>query len=84
MYVFIITMLTMCRHMMRKLRLKQDDRIGFIDPYVVYKDTKTKDSFNLKIKEMEKNLRRFFYNQRHKELYSSLTIWGKVLCYIMS
>jgi hypothetical protein len=61
-------MLTMCRHMMRELRLKQDDRIGFIDPYVVYKDTKTKDPFNLKIKEMEKNLRRFFYNQGYKEL----------------
>jgi hypothetical protein len=68
MYVFVITMLTMYRHMMRELRLKQDDRIGFIDPYVVYKDTKTKDPFNLKIKEMEKNLWTFFYNQRHKEL----------------
>jgi hypothetical protein len=67
MYVFIITMLTMCIHM-RELRLKQDDRIGFIDPCVMYKDTKTKDPFNLKIKEMEKNLRRFFYNQRHKKL----------------
>jgi hypothetical protein len=73
MYVFVITMLTMCRHIMRELKLKQDDLIGFIDPYVVYKDTKTKDPFNLKIKEMEKNLQRFFYNQRHKEL-----------CYIMS
>jgi hypothetical protein len=68
MYAFVITMLTMCRHMMRELRLKQDDRIGFIDPYVMYKDTKTKDLFNMKIKEMEKNLWRFFYNQRHKEL----------------
>jgi hypothetical protein len=68
MYVFVITMLTMCRHMMRELKLKQDDRIGFIDAYVVYKDTKTKDPFNLKIKEMEKNLRRFFYNQSYKEL----------------
>jgi hypothetical protein len=68
MYVFVITMLMMCRHMMRELRLKQDDWIGFIDPYVMYKDTKTKDPFNLKIKEMEKNLRRLFYNQRHKEL----------------
>jgi hypothetical protein len=68
MYVFVITKLTMCRHMMRELRLKQDDRIGFIDPYVMYKDTKTKDPFNLKIKEMEKNFRGFFYNQRHKEL----------------
>jgi hypothetical protein len=61
-------MLTMCRHMMRELRLKQDDRIGFIDPYVVYKDIKTKDPFNLKIKKMEKNFWRFFYNQRRKEL----------------
>jgi hypothetical protein len=68
MYVFVITMLTMCKHMMIELRLKQDDRIGFIDSYVVYKDTKTKDPFNLKIKEIDKNLRRFFYNQRHKEL----------------
>jgi hypothetical protein len=68
MYVFVITMLTMCRHMMRELRLKQDDWIGFIDPYVMYKDTKTKNPFNLKIKKMEKNLRRFFYNQKHKEL----------------
>jgi hypothetical protein len=34
----------------------------------VYRDTKTKDPFNLKIKEMEKNLRRFFYNQKLKEL----------------
>jgi hypothetical protein len=68
MYTFIITMLTMCRHMMRELRLKQDDRISFIDPYVVYKDTKTKDPFNLKIKEMDKNLQMFFYNQRHKKL----------------
>jgi transcriptional regulator NrdR family protein len=51
-----------------RLRLKQDDRIGFIDLYVVYKDTKTKDPFNLKIKEIEKNLRRLFYNQKHKEL----------------
>ena len=50
MYVFVITMLTMCRHMMRELRLKQDDRIGFIDPYVVYKDTKTDDPFNLRPK----------------------------------
>jgi hypothetical protein len=60
MYVFVITMLTMCRHVMRELRLKQDDRIGFTDPYVVYKDTKTKDPFNLKIKEMEKNSRGSF------------------------
>jgi hypothetical protein len=67
MYVFVITTLTMCRHMMREQRLKKDNRIGFIDPYVVYKDTKTKDPLNLKPKEMEKNLRRFFYNQRHME-----------------
>jgi hypothetical protein len=68
MYIFVITMLTMCRHMMRELRLKQDDQIGFINPYVVYKDTKTKYPFNLRTKEMERNLRRFFYNQRNKEL----------------
>jgi len=57
MYVFVITMLMMCRHIMKELRLKQDDRIGFIDPYVVYKDTKTGDPFNLRPKEMEKKLR---------------------------
>jgi len=68
MYVFIITMLKTCRHMMRELRLKQDDRIGFIDPYVLYKDTKTDNPFNLRPKEMEKNLRRSVYNQRHKDL----------------
>lgn len=68
MYVFVITMLMMCRHMMREFRLKQDDEIGFIDPYVVYKDTKTDDLFNLRPKEIEKNLCKFFYNQRHKDL----------------
>ena len=67
MYVFVITTLTMCRHMMREQILKKDNRIGFIDPYVVYKDTKTKDPLNLKPKEIGKNLRRFFYNQSHTE-----------------
>jgi len=68
MYVFVITMLMMCRHMMRELRLKGDDRIGFIDLYDVYKDIKTKDQFDLRPKEMERNLQRCFFNQRHKEL----------------
>jgi hypothetical protein len=50
--------------MMQDLRDRNDKWIGFIDPYVVYKDTVTPDPNNQRPAEMERNLRRFLYNQR--------------------
>jgi len=81
MYVFVITTLMMCRHMMREQRLKKDNRIGFIDPYVVYKNTKTKDPLNLKPKKMETTVDSFI-TKGIRRRYSSLTIWGK--CCVIS
>jgi hypothetical protein len=52
--------------MMQDLRDRNDKRIGFIDPYVVYKDTVTPDPNNQRPVEMERNLQRFLYNQRDR------------------
>jgi hypothetical protein len=52
--------------MMRDLRDRNDKRIGFIDLYVVYKDTVTPDPNHQRPAEMERNLRQFLYNQRDR------------------
>ena len=65
--------------MMRDLRNRNDKRIDFIDPYVVYKDTVTSDPNNQRPAKMERNLWRFLYNKGTDDQYSSPIIWGKVL-----
>lgn len=52
---------------MKDLQERNNKRTGFIDPYVVYKTPKDVDPDNLKPVEIERNIRRFLYNQRDKE-----------------
>nr|ACS88374.1 transposon protein [Coix lacryma-jobi] len=54
-----------CLNMMRQLRRKNDKEIGFIDPYIVFKHPSSTPSDAWKT-QTERNLRRFFVNQRDK------------------
>ena len=53
--------------MMRNLSGQNDRRIAFVDPSVVFKDTMIPDPKNIRPAEMERNIRKFLYNQRDKE-----------------
>jgi hypothetical protein len=52
--------------MMRDLRDRNEKRIGFIDPYVIYKDIVIPDPNNQRPAKMERNLQWFLYNQRDR------------------
>jgi len=50
--------------MMRDLRVRNDKKIGFVDPNVVFEDWKT--PYVLWRTQRERNLRRFLINQKDK------------------
>jgi len=49
---------------MRELRKRNDNNIGFVDPYVVYKHPNPPHDYK---PEREKNLMMFLVNQRNKK-----------------
>jgi hypothetical protein len=50
--------------MMRDLRARNDKEVGFVDPYVVFKDPKT--PYAIWRVQTERNLRRYLINQKDK------------------
>jgi hypothetical protein len=50
--------------MMRDLRARNDKEIGFVDPYVVFKDPNT--PYVMWRVQTERNLRRYLINQKDK------------------
>ena len=55
---------------MTELRSKNDNTLGFVDPYVVFKEPNPSATW---INDMYTNLMRFFVNQKDKKEYSSPT-----------
>ena len=55
-----------CRHQMRELRMRNDNSIGFVDPYIVFKAPQTVWTADHET-EVCTNLMRFFVNQKEKQ-----------------
>jgi len=55
-----------CRHQIRELRSKNDNNIGFVDPYIVFKAPQAVWTASYKT-EVCTNLMRFFVNQKEKQ-----------------
>jgi hypothetical protein len=65
--------------MMRDIRDRNDKWIGFIDPYVVYKDTVIPDPNNQRLAEMERTSSGSCITKGTDDQYCSPITWGKVL-----
>ena len=55
-----------CRHQMRELTSKNDNSIGFVDSYIVFKATQAVWTTSHET-EVYTNLMRFFVNQKEKQ-----------------
>ena len=55
-----------CRHQMRELRMRNDNSIGFVDPYIVFKAPQAVWTASHET-EVYTNFMRFFVNQKEKQ-----------------
>jgi len=69
-----------CRHQMRELRIRNDNSIGFVDPYIVFKAPQVVWTTSHET-EVCTNLMRFFVNQKVKQKYSSPSTSSELYSY---